>query len=156
MNWFWKHKIFSIFMLLLFLIIGSIIWFAFLFTGITDDKYGKYIFRYDYYGDSVFEYELLDDSDIHNYVYVHALVHDYVKEGEDIFFTYVNGTFDDGFCYYDKNLYLGKINLKKNKLENNINIHLYPNTYKLLSDLSSTEKKWLNTYSHKCPERKNR
>ncbi|WP_367578182.1 hypothetical protein [Snodgrassella alvi] len=113
MNWFWKHKIFSIFMLLLFLIIGYIIWFAFLFTGITDDKYGKYIFRYDYYGDSVFEYELLDDSDIHNYVYVHALVHDYVKEGEDIFFTYVNGTFDDGFCYYDKNLYLGKINLKK-------------------------------------------
>lgn len=85
----------------------------FYLTGITDDKYGKYIFRYDYYGDSVFEYELLDDSDIHNYVYVHALVHDYVKEREDIFFTYVNGTFDDGFCYYDKNLYLGKINLKK-------------------------------------------
>jgi len=48
-----------------------------------------------------------------------------VKKGDSIFFTYINGTFDEGFCYYERKIYLGKIDLKTNKLENNININLY-------------------------------
>ncbi|WP_037408456.1 hypothetical protein [Snodgrassella communis] len=152
MKWLWKHKIFNIFIPLSLVVLGYIIWFAFIFTGTYDDQYGKYIFRYDYYGDSVFEYELLDDSNIYNYTYIHALVHDYVKKGDSIFFTYINGTFNEGFCYYEKKLYLGKIDLKSNKLENNININLYPKIYKKLSDLTPTERKWLNASFNKCPE----
>lgn len=82
----------------------------------------EYIFRYDYYGDSGIEYELHHTSNKHNY---HALVPNYVKKGDSIFFTYINGTFDEGFCYYERKIYLGKIDLKTNKLENNININLY-------------------------------
>lgn len=120
MKWIWKHKIFSVLILLSLLISGYAIWFVFIFTGRIDDQYGIYIFRYDYYGDSGIEYELYHTSNKHNY---HALVPNYVKKGDSIFFTYINGTFDEGFCYYERKIYLGKIDLKINKLENNININ---------------------------------
>ena len=48
-----------------------------------------------------------------------------MKKGDSIFFTYINGTFDEEFCYYERKIYLGEIDLKINKLENNININLY-------------------------------
>lgn len=76
-----------------------------------------------------------------------------MKKGDSIFFTYINGTFDEGFCYYERKIYLGKIDLKTNKLENNININLYTKIYKKLSNLGSSERTWLNKAYNKCPEK---
>ncbi|PIT21395.1 hypothetical protein [Snodgrassella communis] len=161
MRWFWKHKIVSIFLIIIItLILVSLYWLFFIFDKITDHQYGKYKFRYDYFrDDAYFEYELIDQN-----IYgknktnldsgYYPLVKDYYIDKSAILFTYVNGDYYDGYCYYEKKLYFGKIDIINNKLYDNININLYPDVYKKLSNLNSTQRKWLDDYSNKCPKKK--
>ncbi|PIT41081.1 hypothetical protein [Snodgrassella alvi] len=155
----WMHIIASTFCIFcLGLILMSIYWLLFIFDKITDYNYGNYTFRYDYSrDDAYFEYELIDHniynknitkSDAKNY----SLVKNYYKKNNNIFFSYINGDYYDGYCYYESKLYFGKIDLERNILQDNISINKYSETYKKLSNLNVTQQKWLNSPKNRCPQ----
>lgn len=86
-------------------------------------------------------------SDAKNY----SLVNNYYKK-IIIFFSYINGDYYDGYCYYESKLYFGKIDLKRNILQDNISINKYSVIYQKLSNLNVTQQKWLNTPKNICPQ----